>query len=92
MCWRLNIKCIIDHPVSSRDSKRNRSTRHPIHYSGDNKMWFENYPSKTYQDIDNEKCSSSRNITERERLLNDRAPPMIYGTQSGFEGVSSSHR
>ena len=55
-------------------------------------MCVDNCSAKTYQDIDNEKCSANRNLMEQERLLNDRASPMIYGTQSGFEGVISSQR
>ena len=55
-------------------------------------MFVENYSAKTYHDIDNEKCSSNRHLMEQERLLNDRTTPMIYGTQSGFEGVISSQR
>ena len=55
-------------------------------------MCVENYSAKTYQDIDNEKCLANRNLMEQERLLTDRASPMIYGTQSGFERVTSSQR
>ena len=83
---------VIDRLLSPKDSKRDRRPRYPIDYSGDNKMCVENYSAKTYQDIDNEKCSANRNLMEQERLLNDRATPMIYGTQSGFEGVISSQR
>ena len=55
-------------------------------------MYVEDYSAKTYQDIDNEKCSANRNLMEQDRLLNDRATPMIYGTHSGFEGEIPSQR